>query len=157
MRGVLILWGLSVLALGIAWLGPLGRPAAPVPPEAEGTLPTFSLPGLPPLESLPETTARPLFNSTRRPPPAAARPAASAPEPAAAVMGRYRLSGVLIDGKTRKVLVAPAAGGKIVSVSEGDTLDGWTVEKIAPESLTLRSGDRTEVVELRAAGKNPRK
>lgn len=153
MRGVLVLWGVAILALGLAWLVPMNAAGPLVPPGTANGPPSFTLPPLPALESLPETAARPLFNTTRRALPVAARPAPAAPEPAAAMMGRYRLSGVVIDGRTRKVLVAPAAGGKIVSVAEGDMLDGWKVERISPESLTLRSGDRTETVELRA---NPR-
>lgn len=156
MRGVLALWGVAILALGLAWLLPMGASGPIAPPGATSGPPSFSLPPLPALESLPETTARPLFNTTRRAPPAAGRPAPAAPEPAAAMMGRYRLSGVVIDGRTRKVLVAPAAGGKIVSVAEGDMLDGWKVERISPESLVLRSGDRTETVELRAQPKATR-
>lgn len=157
MRGIAILWAVAVAALAIAWFAPMGTPAAVVQPEAVSGQPTFTLPALPQIAALPETTARPLFNTTRRAAPAApARQAPAANEPAAAMLGRYKLSGVVIDGKTRKVLVAPATGGKIVSVSEGDMLDGWKVERISPESLTLRAGDRTETVELRAPPRNPR-
>jgi len=155
MRGVLILWIVAIAALAVAWLGPIGDSSPGKIPDPEGNARGFTLPALPSLQSLPETTARPLFNKTRRPVPSAATPAPSAVEPAAAMLGRYRLSGVVIDGKTRKVLVAPAAGGKMVSVSEGDMLDGWKVERISPESLVLRAGDRTETVELRTNSRRP--
>lgn len=155
MRGVLILWVVAVVSLAVAWLVPIGDAGPRGTPDPEGNGPGFALPALPSLQSLTETTSRPLFNKTRRPPPAAAGPAQATVEPAAAMLGRYRLSGVVIDGKTRKVLVAPAAGGKMVSVSEGDMLDGWKVERISPESLMLRAGDRTETVELRANSRRP--
>ncbi|WP_162914808.1 hypothetical protein [Desertibaculum subflavum] len=131
--------------LAVAWLvpvapGPAGDLA--VPPRREAP----SVPVVPPLSDLKETTARPLLSPTRRPVPGAA--AEAAPGTAAALFNRYRLQGVVIDGNRRRVLLAPAPGGRTLSIGEGESVDGWTIDRIAPERLTLRSGDRTETVEL---------
>jgi hypothetical protein len=105
---------------------------------------------VPPLSPLGDTTARPLFSPTRRPVPGTAGPE-SPPGSAAALFNRYRLQGVVIDGNRRRVLLNPAPNGKPISVGEGESVDGWTIDRIAPERLILRSGDRVETVELGTA------
>lgn len=132
-------------ALAAAWLAPV----APGPGDRPAAAPTREAPAalvVPPVSALTETTARPLFSPTRRPVPGAA--AAPAPGTAAALFNRYRLQGVVIDGNRRRVLLAPAPGGKTLSIGEGESVDGWTIDRIAPERLTLRSGDRIETVDL---------
>lgn len=139
----------AAAALVAAWLIPVsparvaGTPTAP-PREA------LSLPAVPPLADLKQTVARPLFSPTRRPPPTAGAGEATPPT-VVALFNRYRLQGVVIDGSRRRVLLAPTPGGPTLSVGEGESVDGWTIERIAPERLTLRSGDRVETVDLGTA------
>lgn len=143
LAAVAVLAGGTVLAA--AWLVPI----APAPPDNPAAAPARrppAMPTVPPLGELAETTARPLLSPTRRPVPGAAAPAGTA----AALFNRYRLQGVVIDGNRRRVLLAPAPGGKTLSIGEGESVEGWTIDRIAPERLTLRSGDRTETVELGA-------
>ena len=146
--GPAIIAAAGIGALAAAWLVPL---SAPAPGAAALGTPAdpLALPSVPPLGQLTETTARPLFSPTRRPVPGVAG-ADSPPGSAAALFNRYRLQGVVIDGSRRRVLLAPAPGGRTLSVGEGESVDGWTIERIAPERLTLRSGGRVESVELGA-------
>jgi hypothetical protein len=136
----------GAIALIAAWLMPVAETA----PAAAVTRPDanpLALPAVPPIAELAETTARPLFSPTRRPLPGTAATEA-APGTAAALFNRYRLQGVVIDGSRRRVLLAPTPAGKMLSIAEGESVDGWTIERIAPERLTLRSGNRVETVEL---------
>lgn len=143
--GLVAAAGFGLLVL--AWLLPLPLPEASAPPPSPSADPLV-LPTVPPLDDLSATLARPLFSPTRRPlPEGVAEPP---PGTAAAVLNRYRLQGVVIDGSRRRVLLVPAPGGKTLSVGEGDSVDGWTIDRIAPERLTLRSGERVETVELGA-------
>lgn len=110
----------------------------PLPPEPE-----FAMP---PLDSYAEIVARPLFSPSRRPPPAAegdAEDDASEAKPAL-----FILTGVVISAEARLALIQRANIAGVVRVSEGEEIDGWLVEKIAPDRVTLRQGAAVEEIEL---------
>lgn len=114
----------------------------------------FAIPGPGPLTRFAEITERPLFSPSRRPPvrARAATPkpvAAAAPTPKQIDTGEYRLLGVVIEEDRRVALLRSLRGRTIEVVSEGGTLEAWTVEKIEPESVTLVQGDVRDVVLLR--------
>lgn len=153
MRGLLAALCL-VLAAAAAWpwlpFGDNGRQAA------GGSAPAVeqqAVGQLPPLEALPETAARPLFVSSRRPPvsqelqPVIIQP--NSQRSAEQTFAAYRLQGVVIAGRKRQVLLGMPGTNRTIVLEEGNAQDGWTVEKIEPEQLTLRAGERREVLSLR--------
>ncbi|UUX48627.1 hypothetical protein NUH88_14555 [Nisaea acidiphila] len=99
---------------------------------------------LPPVERVtprsayPETLARPLFRSTRRPEPAA--PVAEAAPPAPPRLVGYRLTGIVSTG-ARHMILLETPGGKSVQLYEGESVDGWTVETITTETVVLSQGE----------------
>ena len=104
---------------------------------------------LPPLHAFPQTTERPLFSTTRSPARAAAPPAGEE----GLILGRYRLVGTVVTPSRSFVVLRPAAGGAVLRREEGEALDGWRIEKISADALTLSEGARTETVPLRKAPK----
>jgi hypothetical protein len=89
--------------------------------------------------------AYPLFYPTRKPwtPPAAPPPAppptvvAAAPSPPT----NYFLVGVVVSDTLRSALVREA--DKILTLSEGQEIDGWTLKEITPERLLFTAGNAT--------------
>ena len=79
---------------------------------------------------------RPLFNASRRAPSAA--PLSVGGEPM--LLGRYRLSGVVVTAERRLALLADASGQHI-KVEEGGDLDGWRMLSISPRRLVLTRAD----------------
>ena len=79
---------------------------------------------------------RPLFNASRRAPSAA--PLSVGGEPM--LLGRYRLSGVVVMAERRLALLADASGQHI-KVEEGGDLDGWRMLSISPRRLVLSRAD----------------
>lgn len=118
--------------------GPAGDAARAAPPLA-----------LPALAALAETTARPIFNASRRAEPQGT-PVRLTPGAARSdlILGRYRLVGVIASGSRTTLKLQPVGGGKIREIGPGDTLDDWTVEAVTPEHLTLRSGANRERISL---------
>lgn len=87
---------------------------------------------------------RPLFYPTRKPwvPPPIPEPPPPAPTPVATPppLTSYTLVGVVISGNVRSALVKGEAN-KVVTLSEGQEIDGWTLQSITPERLLFRTGD----------------
>lgn len=141
-RNRVALAGLLVAAaLAWPWALPLSETAASKPAPATATHTVTS--HLPPLAEFSATRQRPLFTATRRPTPDADPNAATG-----LILGHYRLHGVVMAGARRFVLLTPVGGGEMLQLGEGSKLDHWTVESVAPDRMTLRDGDRREVVSL---------
>jgi general secretion pathway protein N len=132
------------------------------PPPKAGSDPALAAPaGNPlwavPLSRLSATRDRPLFSTSRRPPPQAvvgpvleaAKPAAqaAAPEPlnltlVGAVVGESDAIAVFID----------RANHGTIRMRAGDSRDGWQLSSIVGREATLRNGDRTEVLVMLKPG-----
>ena len=121
------------------------KPAAVPPAE-----PAFTLP---PLEEFSETVARPLFLPSRRP----LAPADDAPAEAGVVRNLFTLMGVIISTDERMALVKRRKSGEILRLIEGQRVDGWLVEAIMPDRVTLSQGEATEEMVLKDAVRPPRK
>ena len=80
---------------------------------------------------------RPLFNASRRAPSAA--PLSVGGE--TMLLGRYRLSGVVVTAKLRLALLVDASG-RHFKVEEGGDLDGWRMLSISPRHLVLSRADK---------------
>lgn len=122
---------------------------APARPEAQpSAAPTAPDPAPIPLrrdaagryqELLTTALARPLFSSTRRPPPQGGTDAA-----ADTGLADTRLTGIVTEPGHRIAIFAPA-GAKALIVTEGESVSGWRVDTITPTdvSLTGPSGTKT--------------
>jgi hypothetical protein len=106
------------------------------------------------LDKLNDTVRRPLFEKTRRPvvpPPQRV----AAPKPLVPVAPRgpdpnaLTLLGVLMsEGGGAIALLRRNQTGQNVRLQEGNTVDGWTVERIEPARVHLRQGDTRIALEL---------
>jgi hypothetical protein len=142
--------GASMPARTQAGAGNAGEGTAGAGGDAEPSHPLASLS----LGELRDTVQRPLFEKTRRPvePPPARVSAVPAPAPVAARRAdpnALTLLGVLLsEGHGAIALVRRNQTGQSMRLQEGDTVDGWTVERIEPESATLRQGDTKVALQL---------
>lgn len=118
------------------------------PPGAVGVVAEAEL-AMPPLDSFRATVERPLFVATRSP----ARPVeAAGPD---LILGRYRLTGVMIASERTTVLLRPATGGKVIRLEQGQELDGWKVVTITPDHIVLTTAGREQRIPLGGAPRAP--
>ena len=76
---------------------------------------------------------------------------------AGAQFNLFNLVGVVISSNERVALVTRRRGGEILRLVEGQDVDGWRVDAIRPESVTLSAGEVTEVLKLTDAERPKRK
>lgn len=142
---------INVALLGVLawqWVTPRGElrgvrwtPPAPIKPVLTDS-------GVPPwaadLGSFMAALDRPLFSSTRKPPPK--------PEEAAAVvadtLGDARVLGLYSSGGTSGGAIVRAEG-KVRRVRPGDSLGGWTVKEVRPLELVLARGDEVRTLDVK--------
>lgn len=113
--------------------------AAPAPrSEATGTSrdnPGFAMP---PLRGYAEVVERPLFSETRRPSVEAA--------PVDPRSSAFNLVGIVISAQQRHALIEHGQPPRLEHATEGQEIDGWTVESIQRDRVVLQRGDlRLEV------------
>jgi hypothetical protein len=124
-------------------------PSAASAPEAEagGDGATAERPfELEPLSSYAAIIERPLFSRSRRPQP----PERSVAADARAGNGGapFLLSGVIVAGPTRVAFLQPRSQPKTLRVLEGETVEGWKIEKILPQRVVIGNGDAREELSL---------
>ena len=137
----------AIVALLVAapWLLPIEQWLPEPLPAAQGQGPALGAPlgrliAPPARQTFSAVVERPLFNASRRAPSAA--PLSVGGEPM--LLGRYRLSGVVVTAERRLALLADASGQHI-KVEEGGDLDGWRMLSISPRRLVLsRDEERPE-------------
>jgi len=146
-RGQLVVLGLGaalLVAAAVPWLMPAARlvdARLPAAGRAEaGPPPTLALA---PLESYAAMVERPLFTATRRPAPAGAGVAAE--RNANLILGRYRLTGVIVTPARRSILLA-SAGNRTQTVVQGEAIDGWTLRSVERDRIVLENGGKQEIV-----------
>jgi hypothetical protein len=109
------------------------------------------------LDRLHDTVRRPLFEKQRRPvePPPARAAATPAPPPVAPKRSvdpnALTLLGVLMSdgsGAGAIALMRRNQTGQNVRLQEGDTVDGWTIERIETARVLIRQGDTKIALEL---------
>ncbi len=111
-----------------------------------------------PLESLAETRNRPLFSSSRRPPPIAP-PAAPPPAPPAQNLvpvaqtqpekPPWTLIGTIVSPAARLAIVQNAGTLAFSRVRVGDEDSGWRVRSVAARSIVVEKGATTVTLEIR--------
>lgn len=151
---------LSLAALVLAaaavrpWLPDHAATPVPQPTARQAASAPARLAALPPLTHFAATIERPLFSPSRRP---AAAPAAGLS--GAALTRRYRLQGIIAVGAAKRALLIDRKGGRRLDIGQGETIDGWTVKRIAPDRLILASpaGEATLRLDNGAAAATPTK
>lgn len=129
----------------------LGGPAAAT--RSAGMTASSPLDEVQPPESFASFTARPLFTANRRPPPSAlaSRGETGAPfQQGQVILGRYRLTGIVVTPKVRMAFVTDLNGNKSITITEGEKLGEWVFTEITRDSITMQAGGRRNVVALRA-------
>ena len=127
--------------------------------------PALPDPALGPLSAMDQTAARPLFRRDRRPPPIApavkapktAKPAkapeapkvAPTPVPEPAPVFRHALSAIVIADGEASAYLRKAGEAGLARLRRGETLDGWRLEEVRPDSVVLTHGPTRTEVELR--------
>ena len=106
----------------------------------------------PPLRAFDEIAARPLFASDRRPyvPPARETKAEATAEVGKIEPPAAELVGIMLTEAERSALFELTDQKRLVWIHEGQAIDGWQVEDVAPGSATIRRGDLETRLELRA-------
>jgi hypothetical protein len=100
---------------------------------------------MPPSSAFSEVLARPVFSPIRRP---GAQAGALAPS------SSFTLVAIIIAPGDRHALLGFGQPAKIVRVSEGQDVGGWTVEAILPEKVVVRHADAREEVKARDGMRN---
>ncbi len=155
--------GVAQAAVALAWRLVLVLAAAAALYVAWTTQPTRSDPGSdglavagsppPALPSdgtaQPEKTAyaaiaqQPLFYPSRKPwapPPAPTPPpVVKAPPP----LTKYVLVGVILSGQSRSALIRPPGAAEVITLEEGQNLEGWRLQEISRARLRFSAGDNS--------------
>ncbi|HEV8014427.1 MAG TPA: hypothetical protein VGP48_02780 [Stellaceae bacterium] len=124
-------------------------PAAPAPIAG----PTAALPAAPSppgIDAYAEIAARPLFEPSRRPAPPDQAPSGPPPaRPSVVVLG------IALTGGTRYALVRHGNPPKVEQFTEGQNIDGWQIQAITGDHVTLHSGADTADFALGGRGGGP--
>ena len=161
---LLVMAGLiAVIAFELKGDADRGRPAGPGAPAEVPEPPALPDPAVGSLSEMQQTAARPLFRRDRRPPPIppvieapkipepakAPETPIAAPTPAPPPVFRHALSAIVIaDGEAFAYLRKGGEAG-LARLRRGETLDGWRVEEVRPDSVVLTHGPTRTEVELR--------
>jgi hypothetical protein len=105
--------------------------AAPAADKRPAESPSFAMP---PLRNFAGVLSRPLFSETRRPPRQPTGPADTRD-------ASFILVGTILSTQERHALVEHGQPPHIDRVSEGQEIDGWTVERILPDRIVFGRGD----------------
>lgn len=151
--------GLACCALGVviyeeassvpdpptARVAPLGRAA----PE-RNALPVPASFQMPPAGDFAQVLARPLFSATRRPPVEASQASA-----AVAASASFTLIGTIISQQGHYALLKSGASARLQRVTEGQQVEGWTVDHIFLDRVVLRNASGQAEVKLKDQARAP--
>ena len=107
-----------------------------------------------PLSVLTATQERPIFSATRRPPPRAvtALPLeeANLPQPPKApeTPPPLVLVGAVVGEGDAIAILLDRTDQKVIRMRQGETRAGWSLSSVQPREVTLKQGDRSEVLAL---------
>lgn len=139
----LILGGVLLAVALVPWLVPAHRLVdARLPATARGETSAPPPLALQPIEAYAATVERPLFTATRRAAPPGMAPAERT---AGLILGRYRLTGVIVTPGKRSILLA-SANNRTQTVVQGEAIDGWTLRSVERDRIVLENGGKQEVV-----------
>jgi len=111
------------------------------------------------LTSLTETSERPLFSASRRPPvpvvaapPPRIEPVDVAPPPAPPARPPLDLVGTVTSPSERIAIFTNTTTSDLVRLRTGDDLDGWVLRSVSRREATLQKDSETAVLSLRLTG-----
>ena len=107
----------------------------------------------PEITAFDEIIERPLFNATRQPFVAAASEAIkkATPQKKKTTTGRQNqlsLSAVVITSKKQIAILQNVKDKSLQRIALGETVDGWTLNEVTPNSIKLSKGDEIKNLEL---------
>jgi general secretion pathway protein N len=108
--------------------------APPLPPQ-----PVFA--PLAPFETFAEVIRRPLFSPTRQPSPEAVKETQG--------NANFALLGVIISDDGKIALVQHGRPPAMTRLTEGQAVEGWTVQSILPDRVMLRHGATEQEIKLK--------
>ncbi len=108
---------------------------------------TVNPPRSPPLSDYGEITERPLFNETRRPIAAEVAPTVIA-RAASQLSQQWKLTGVVMAGDNTFAHVENKRDRRTVRLRKDDRLDGWRLDEISADRISLVSDKGSVSLEL---------
>jgi hypothetical protein len=111
-----------------------------VPQGEVSTMAPINLPS-PALENYAETVAQPLFNQGRKPSRGAEDNSVNNDNPLVLV-------GIVITPEMREALFLSKQDNEVIHALIGEWVEGWKVDSIEPDRVTVRRGGRTAEIEL---------
>ena len=109
---------------------------------------------IPPVATFREVIERPLFSDTRRQPPVVKAAGANAAR-ATQLVGKWKVSGIVVAGDSSFALVEGIRDRKTVRLQLGTPLDGWQLEEIHPDRLVFTSAGASATLLLHSEEKAP--
>ncbi len=132
-------------------------PVSPAPPHPQNANPLWAVP----LSALAGTRDRPIFSSSRRPPPsavapvAAPRPVAAAPKPREPERPQLSLVGTIAgDSESFGIFLNQGTTGAL-RLKVGEDFQGWTLRSVQGRAATLEKNEQTVVLTLPQPGAVP--
>lgn len=124
------------------------------PPETEPTRALQAEFTFPPLAAFSEIVARPLFSPSRRPPEDIEDSDTDTDVTPPTKQSNLILAGVVISAEERMVLLRRMNSTDLIRALMGQEVDGWYVELIESDRVTLRRGGTVEIVTLQDKAEN---
>jgi hypothetical protein len=121
------------------------RPAMTAPGSSDG---------IPPLDELIATRERPLFSSTRRPPPPVEEPELDTPITEAKSMS-FELVGVVRSDEQAFAILRNTESKEETRVPKGEKFGAWTIEEVHDRSIVLAGEARRVRMRLFDESKSP--
>ncbi|HEX6841509.1 MAG TPA: hypothetical protein VF113_08265 [Stellaceae bacterium] len=132
--GCVALAGIIYIELDAPDIEPPATAAVAAAPEPDKRPAESSSFAMPPLRNFAGVLSRPLFSETRRPPRQPTSPADTRD-------ASFTLVGTILSANERHALVEHGQPPHIERVSEGQEIDGWTVEQILADHIVFGRGD----------------
>ena len=130
------------------WLVTAAPPAVAAVTNEAATVAPLAVPVvLRPRAEYPETVERPLFLAGRATIDEDNVRSVDAAVPRL-VLGGWRLTGVVIAPGRRIALLTPRGGGRTLRLVPGEEIEGWLIEEVNAEGVTLRAGALVERIPL---------
>src|SRR6266849_1436874 len=131
----------SIVVIEIAPAGDDDQLAAEIPGRPNAASPAMRRPPSERIDELLATAlARPLFSSTRRPPPSAVNDGGGAD------FADTRLTGIVTE-PGRHIAIFAVNGAKSLRLTEGEAVSGWRIESITPREVSLSGPGGSKTLE----------